>query len=239
MQSACDEELRTIGRVHTMEQVQQAVEAARKAKIQNLSLDLIYGLPHQTQERWMENLAAAVALNPEHLSCYGLKVEEGTPLFAMKDTAGLPGDEEQADMYLQTVEFLKQYGYEQYEISNFAKPGRESRHNLKYWKLQEYAGLRPRRPQRFRRRPVCLRKRLGRLHRRRHSADPVRFSENTVIPPRDRDVEWVMLGARLISGLDPKDYEAQFRRRFDPIFRRFCKSAWPPAMLCRKTVCGI
>ena len=169
MQSACDEELRTIGRVHTMEQVQQAVEAARKAKIQNLSLDLIYGLPHQTQERWMENLAAAVALNPEHLSCYGLKVEEGTPLFAMKDTAGLPGDEEQADMYLQTVEFLKQYGYEQYEISNFAKPGRESRHNLKYWKLQE----------------------------------------------------WVMLGARLISGLDPKDYEAQFRRRFDPIFLPF------------------
>ena len=166
MQSACDEELRTIGRVHTMEQVQQAAEAARKAKIQNLSLDLIYGLPHQTQERWMENLAAAVALNPEHLSCYGLKVEEGTPLFAMKDTAGLPGDEEQADMYLQTVEFLKQYGYEQYEISNFAKPGRESRHNLKYWKLQEYAGFGPG-PQRFRRRPVCLRKRLGRLHRRR------------------------------------------------------------------------
>ena len=79
----------------------------------------------------------AHALNPEHLSCYGLKVEEGTPLFAIKDTAGLPGDEEQADMYLQTVEFLKQYGYEQYEISNFAKPGRESRHNLKYWKLQE------------------------------------------------------------------------------------------------------
>lgn len=107
MQSACDEELRTIGRVHTMEQVQQAAEAARKAKIQNLSLDLIYGLPHQTQERWMENLAAAVALNPEHLSCYGLKVEEGTPLFAIKDTAGLPGDEEQADMYLQTVEFFE------------------------------------------------------------------------------------------------------------------------------------
>ena len=138
MQSACDEELRTIGRVHTMEQVQQAVEAARKAKIQNLSLDLIYGLPHQTQERWMENLAAAVALNPEHLSCYGLKVEEGTPLFAMKDTAGLPGDEEQADMYLQTVEFLKQ--------------------GLKMLLTILM---------RFRRRPVCLRKRLGRLHRRR------------------------------------------------------------------------
>ena len=139
MQSACDEELKAIGRVHTAAQVGQAAEAVRRAGFKNLSLDLIYGLPHQTQARWMENLAAAVELNPEHLSCYGLKVEEGTPLFAMQDTAGLPGDEEQADMYLQTVEFLKQYGYEQYEISNFAKPGYASRHNLKYWQLQEYA----------------------------------------------------------------------------------------------------
>lgn len=220
MQSACDEELRTIGRVHTMEQVQQAVEAARKAKIQNLSLDLIYGLPHQTQERWMENLAAAVALNPEHLSCYGLKVEEGTPLFAMKDTAGLPGDEEQADMYLQTVEFLKQYGYEQYEISNFAKPGRESRHNLKYWKLQEYAGFGPGAHSDFGGVRYAYEKNLDAYIAAAHGGQ-FRFSENTVIPPRDRDVEWVMLGARLISGLDPKDYEAQFRRRFDPIFLPF------------------
>ena len=220
MQSACDEELRTIGRVHTMEQVQQAVEAARKAKIQNLSLDLIYGLPHQTQERWMENLAAAVALNPEHLSCYGLKVEEGTPLFAIKDTAGLPGDEEQADMYLQTVEFLKQYGYEQYEISNFAKPGRESRHNLKYWKLQEYAGFGPGAHSDFGGVRYAYEKDLDAYIAAAHGGQ-FRFSENTVIPPRDRDVEWVMLGARLISGLDPKDYEAQFRRRFDPIFLPF------------------
>ena len=86
-----------------MEQVQQAVEAARRAKIKNVSLDLIYGLPHQTAEHWMENLAAAVALAPEHLSCYGLKVEERTPLYAVRDSAGLPGDEEQADMYLSLI----------------------------------------------------------------------------------------------------------------------------------------
>ena len=227
MQSACDEELRTIGRVHTMEQVQQAVEAARKAKIQNLSLDLIYGLPHQTQERWMENLAAAVALNPEHLSCYGLKVEEGTPLFAMKDTAGLPGDEEQADMYLQTVEFLKQYGYEQYEISNFAKPGRESRHNLKYWKLQEYAGFGPGAHSDFGGVRYAYEKDLDAYIAAAHGGQ-FRFSENTVIPPRDRDVEWVMLGSRTVYGLDPKEYENRFRRRFDPIFLPFlqkCEAA--------------
>ena len=123
MQSADDGELAEIGRVHTMAQVSAAVEAARKAKFENLSLDLIYGLPHQTLEGWQRNLSAAVDLAPEHLSCYGLKVEEGTPLFARRDTAGLPGDEAQADMYLYTVEFLKNHGYEQYEVSNFAKPG--------------------------------------------------------------------------------------------------------------------
>ena len=87
MQSADDEELAEIGRVHTMAQVSAAVEAARKAKFENLSLDLIYGLPHQTLEGWQKNLSAAVDLAPEHLSCYGLKVEEGTPLFARRDTA--------------------------------------------------------------------------------------------------------------------------------------------------------
>ena len=143
MQSADDEELSEIGRVHTMAQTEAAVEAARKAKFQNLSLDLIYGLPHQTLEGWQKNLSAALDLTPEHLSCYGLKVEEGTPLFARRGTAGLPGDDAQADMYLYTVEFLKAQGYEQYEISNFAKPGCASRHNLKYWTLGEYAGFGP------------------------------------------------------------------------------------------------
>lgn len=212
MQSACDEELRTIGRVHTMEQVQQAVEAARKAKIQNLSLDLIYGLPHQTQERWMENLAAAVALNPEHLSCYGLKVEEGTPLFAMKDTAGLPGDEEQADMYLQTVEFLKQYGYEQYEISNFAQPGYESRHNLKYWTLGEYAGFGPGAHSDMGGVRFAYDRDLD-----SYIAGELRLSEMEEIPPLDRDLEYIMLSLRTTQGIDSKYFERQFRQKFQPM----------------------
>ena len=207
--------------------MQQAVEAARKAKLKNLSLDLIYGLPRQTQERWMENLSAAVALNPEHLSCYGLKVEEGTPLFAVKDTAGLPGDEEQADMYLQTVEFLKQYGYIQYEISNFAKPGYESRHNLKYWQLQEYAGFGPGAHSDFGGVRYAYAKDLDAYIAAARGGQFL-FSENTAIPPRERDAEWIMLGARTVYGLDPKDYETRFRRRFDPIFLPFlqkCEAA--------------
>ena len=226
MQSACDEELRTIGRVHTMEQVQQAVEAARKAKIQNLSLDLIYGLPHQTQERWMENLAAAVALNPEHLSCYGLKVEEGTPLFAMKDTAGLPGDEEQADMYLQTVEFLKQYGYEQYEISNFSLPGYESRHNLKYWRCEEYLGV-----------GAAAHSFVGgkRFYNERSIAD---FLEGKP-PVNDGDggdeEEFVMLALRLTEGLSG----VRFAERYGHMLpREFDKKAAFFASNGLMTVCG-
>ena len=214
MQSACDEELREIGRVHTMDQVRGAVEAAREAGFDNLSLDLIYGLPHQTQDRWAANLAAAVDLAPDHLSCYGLKVEEGTPLYTRRDDAGLPGDDEQADMYLYTVDYLRRFGYFQYEISNFARAGRESRHNLKYWTLGEYAGFGPGAHSDFGEVRYAYEKNLEGYIRgvREHTA---MLSENEHIPPLDRDTEWVMLGLRTIRGLDPKEFERRFRRRFN------------------------
>ena len=213
MQSACDEELREIGRVHTMAQVAAAVEAARRAKLQNLSLDLIYGLPRQTLARWQASLSAAVALSPEHLSCYGLKVEEGTPLFARRETAMLPGDEEQAEMYLWTVEFLARHGYRQYEISNFAKPGYESRHNLKYWTLQEYAGFGPGAHSDFGGVRYAYARDLDRYIQGVRNHAPL-LSESERIPPLDRDTEWLMLGLRTVRGLDPRDFERRFRRRF-------------------------
>ena len=213
MQSACEEELREIGRVHTMDQVRAAVEAARKAGFDNLSLDLIYGLPHQTQDRWAANLAAAVDLAPDHLSCYGLKVEEGTPLFARREGAGLPDDEAQADMYLYTVDYLRRFGYFQYEISNFARTGRESRHNLKYWTLGEYAGFGPGAHSDFGDVRYAYEKDLAGYIRGVREGTPM-LSENDRIPPMDRDTEWLMLGLRTVRGLDPKDFEQRFRRRF-------------------------
>ena len=213
MQSADDAELAEIGRVHTMAQVSAAVEAARKAGFENLSLDLIYGLPRQTLEGWQHNLSAAVDLAPEHLSCYGLKVEEGTPLFARRDTAGLPGDEAQADMYLYTVEFLKAHGYGQYEISNFAKPGRASRHNLKYWTLGEYAGFGPGAHSDFGGVRYAYTKDLDAYIRGVRDHTPM-LAENDRIPPLDRDTEWIMLGLRTTAGLDPRVFENRFRRRF-------------------------
>nr|WP_326185572.1 radical SAM family heme chaperone HemW [uncultured Oscillibacter sp.] len=213
MQSADDGELREIGRVHTMDQVRAAVEAARRAGIDNLSLDLIYGLPHQTLAQWQKNLAAAVDLAPEHLSCYGLKVEEGTPLFARRETAELPGDEEQADMYLYTVDYLARHGYRQYEISNFARTGRESRHNLKYWLLEEYAGFGPGAHSDFGGVRYAYEKDLEGYIRgvKDHTS---MLSESERIPPLNRDTEWVMLGLRTVRGLDPREFENRFRRRF-------------------------
>ncbi len=226
MQSACDEELRAIGRVHTAAQLRTAVEAARKAKIGNLSLDLIYGLPGQDMARWQANLTAAVDLAPEHLSCYGLKVEEGTPLYARRADADLPGDDLQADMYLWTVDYLTRHGYRQYEISNFARTGRESRHNLKYWTLGEYAGFGPGAHSDFGGVRYAYEKDLEGYIRgvREHTA---MLSESERIPDMDRDTEWIMLGLRTVRGLDPQDYERRFRRRFTCFlpFLRECEQA--------------
>lgn len=226
MQSADDQELRAIGRIHTMEQVRAAVEAARKAKFENLSLDLIYGLPDQTMERWQETLSAAAALEPEHLSCYGLKVEEGTPLYARRAETNLPGDEAQADMYLYTVDFLSRLGYAQYEISNFAKPGFASRHNLKYWTLGEYAGFGPGAHSDFGGVRYAYERDLNAYIQGVSSHAPM-LSESERIPPRDRDTEWVMLGLRTVQGLDPKEFESRFRRRFQCFlpFLEQCRAA--------------
>ena len=215
MQSACTEELADIGRIHTPEQVGIAVAAARSAGFDNLSLDLIYGLPRQTLARWKENLAAAVALNPEHLSCYGLKVEEGTPLFARRETADLPGDEAQADMYLHTVEFLAAHGYPQYEISNFSRPGRQSRHNLKYWVLGEYLGFGPGAHSDFGGVRFAYDRNFSAYLKGVQSGAP-EFSEQEEIPDSHRGAEWLMLNLRTVRGLNPAEFESRFQRSFSP-----------------------
>ncbi len=212
VQSTDDALLRRIGRVHTYEQVQQAVTAARKAKIENLSLDLIYGLPDQTMEDWQRTLADAVALGPEHLSCYGLKLEEGTPLYERRAELTLPDEEQQADTYLYAVEFLKQCGYEQYEISNFARPGFVSRHNMKYWLLQEYAGFGPGAYSDFGNvRYGYARDLEGYLR------GELVLQESETLDADEREREYLMLRLRTVRGIEPKEFEYRFRQRFEPL----------------------
>ena len=135
--------LRTLGRIHDFEHVKDSVAMARSAGIRNINLDLMFGLPGQTPADWLETLEAALSLQPEHLSCYGLIPEDGTPLTADLEAGRLtlPDEADERVMYDDTLRILAQHGYQQYEISNFAKPGYACRHNLGYWRQVPYLGL--------------------------------------------------------------------------------------------------
>jgi oxygen-independent coproporphyrinogen-3 oxidase len=143
VQSFHDDELRALDRIHSAADAQAAFEAARAAGFENINLDLIFGLAEQPIERWQASVEQALALGPEHLSLYALTVEEGTPL--ARDVAlgrtPAPDPDMQAGHYEWTCERLAAAGYEQYEISNWARPGYRCRHNLTYWECREYLGL--------------------------------------------------------------------------------------------------
>ncbi len=143
MQALQPELLRRLGRIHTHRDVEASVALARQMGISNLSVDLMFGLPGQTPAMWRETLDAALSLGVEHLSCYGLIPEDGTPLKHDLDTGRLrlPAEEEERRMYDDALSMLAKAGFEQYEISNFAKPGKSCRHNIGYWTRTPYIGL--------------------------------------------------------------------------------------------------
>lgn len=146
VQSAKEKELALLGRIHTFEDARNTVQWARNAGFTNVSLDVISALPGQSLADYQENLEAIIALNPEHISSYSLIIEEKTPFYelyaeGMVKEADLPDEETDRAMYVYTKERLAKAGYERYEISNYAKPGFESRHNSSYWTGQEYLGV--------------------------------------------------------------------------------------------------
>ncbi len=142
-QSFCDDELKLLGRVHSAEDTICTFELMRETGFYNISMDLMYALPYQNMQTLGNSLDTLVSLNPEHVSCYGLKIEEGTPFYKMlTDRLIKECDEDSfADMYNMITERLSDLGYTHYEISNFAKNGFESRHNLKYWQDKDYIGF--------------------------------------------------------------------------------------------------
>lgn len=143
LQSANDGERRSLGRLSDSEAVKNAVLNAQNAGIGNISLDVMLGVPHQTEKTLSETLDFCISLGVLHISAYILKLEEGTFFYKNQATLSLPDDDAVADFYLQTCETLEKNGIMQYEISNFAKPQSQSRHNLKYWNCEEYLGLGP------------------------------------------------------------------------------------------------
>lgn len=152
LQSADAEELKKLGRIHTWEKFLESFQLAREAGFSNINVDLMSALPGQTKESWEKTLRQVLALQPEHISAYSLIIEEGTPFYQLyeKDVerrdAGeepelIPSEEEERAMYEATGRILKEQGYLHYEISNYAKPGCECRHNLGYWQRRDYLGF--------------------------------------------------------------------------------------------------
>ena len=211
-----DEILKIIGRPHTYQQAVDAYKRIRRKGFRNVSVDLMYGLPGQSLIDWQDTLENVLQLKPEHISCYGLKVEEGTPLYEIQYEANLADDDTQADMYLHAIEILRGHGYRQYEISNFCRKGHVSRHNLKYWSGEEYLGFGPAAASDFGgRRFTGIRDIHGYI-------DGV-LSGGTVledvqeVPFRERAGEYLMMRLRTSMGIVPDDYERKFLLPFAPL----------------------
>lgn len=253
VQATNNDLLKLIGRRHSFQQAELAFSAARKAGFDNISLDLIYGLPSQTKSDWADSLARIVEMHPEHISCYGLKLEEGTPMYReYKDSPVLPSEDEQADMYSYAAEMLERYGYRQYEISNFCAPGFESLHNLKYWNLDDYMGFGPGAHS-------CvgnLRYSFVKDLKRYISGVEKKVSiidEYQLVDPMERSVEYLMLAMRTNRGISEEDYRVRTQSDWKPILhalQAFREKGWAektgdrwhftvPGFLISNTLIGI
>ena len=212
VQSANDNELEALGRVHTWQDSVDAFRDARKAGFENISADIMFGIPEQTKQSFERTLDKVLSLEPTHVSAYGLIIEENTPFFANFENLVLPDEDSEYTMYAGACQSFKAHGLMQYEISNFAHEGKESFHNLKYWKREEYLGF-----------GVSA-----------HSFfDETRFScpssldeyiggsfvcESSQISPNDRANEFVMLGMRLNAGISEEEFEQKFGKSFEETY---------------------
>ena len=213
MQTYQPELLRTLGRIHNHADVVDSVHLSRRMGINNLSVDLMFGLPGQTPDMWLESLDAALSLDVEHMSCYGLIPEDGTPLKGDLDAGRLvlPEEEDERRMYDDTLRILAENGYRQYEISNFAKAGRECRHNIGYWTRVPYIGLGSSAASMLNTKsgglrltnPASIRDYIAMA-----DAQAWRRRDRVSLMPSDAQFESLMLGLRMTRGVSEADFEA-------------------------------
>ena len=214
VQSMDDALLASIGRIHTAAQAEEAVRMAREAGVDNLNLDLMLGLPGQTPQIWEETLAWAIELAPEHLSCYSLILEEGTPLCAQAEAgecAPLPDEDALDEMDAITERLTREAGFARYEVSNYARVGRECRHNLVYWECEPYLGL-----------GLAAHSDLDgrRFYNASNWADYAGQVDGRIAREREGDggiverrFERMMMGLRMVRGVDAARFERDFGAR--------------------------
>lgn len=222
-QSAQPDELKALGRLHHWEDVEKTVTDARAVGIENINLDFMLGIPHQTPTSLADTLSRALALKPTHLSAYILMLEEGTPFHRRGRAAlGLPQNEEEADeqavtLWEQASAILREAGYEHYEISNFAKSGFRSRHNIHTWQCRDYLGL-----------GVAAHSCMnGVRFGQSRDLDGFLRGENItefteVLTPADRESEFIMLALRLSDGIDEQEFSNRFDKDFWHTYGHIC-----------------
>lgn len=216
LQSAHDNELRALGRIHTRDEFVASFKAARAAGFKNINVDLMYGIPHQTKESFSATLQFVKDLAPEHISVYGLKIEEGTPFYVNRESLPLPDEETEYKMYREAHSSLTNAGYKHYEISNFARSGFESRHNLRYWLDEKYLGFGVSAHSYFGNQRYAytddIEKYILEMEHPRNMSDIL--SECTDIDVFTKETEYVMLRLRLFDGLELEEYKKEFGRDF-------------------------
>ena len=206
-QSAVESELKALGRIHDVDDARLTVQNAQAAGIDNLSLDLMMGIPLQTADSLKESIDFCASLGVKHISSYLLKIEEGTRFFEQRDSLLIADSDEQADLYLFAVDYLESLGYHQYEISNFAKSGYKSRHNCGYWKCREYIGIGTSAHSFFDGK---------RFYYGRSTKD---FADNILHDDGNggSEEEYIMLTLRLKEGLCFSEFRERFQKEFSPL----------------------
>lgn len=221
LQSPREEELQLLGRIHNWEQFLETYRQAREAGFTNINIDLMSALPGQNTDCWRENLIRILTLDPppEHLSVYSLILEEGTELFEMERNGklagewALPSEDEDREIYHTTSEILKEYGYEQYEISNYAKPGYACGHNCGYWKRRDYLGL-----------GIGAASLLGEKRFqngqdiRNYIRDPLGGRQEEILTAKDAMEEFLFLGLRMLEGVERSAFRDAFGVSMNEIY---------------------
>ena len=224
LQSADDRELQLLGRIHSFAQFLESYDLARKAGFENINVDLMSALPGQTLKSWQSTLQKVTALRPEHISAYSLIIEEGTPFYErfaederIREEGGhprlLPEEEVERQMYELTETFLHTKGYERYEISNYAKPGYECRHNCGYWTRKEYLGL------------GLGASSLVEHQRFQNTSELKEYLEQEyhhihieTLDKKSEMEEFMFLGMRLMAGISRQQFEKTFQVTLDSVY---------------------
>ena len=225
LQTANDNELKAVGRIHTYEEFLNIFKMARECGFENINVDLMSALPHQTLDSYKESLRKIVNLRPEHISAYSLILEEGTPLFDRIEALnkahqpnGLPDEDEERAMYYLTKEFLGDNGYERYEISNYALKNYECRHNIAYWIRKDYIGMGLGAAScidNVRMKNISSLNEYLQLNEGDNYLDS---SETEVLSEEEKMAEFMFLGLRLTKGISTRKFEEQFGVAYDTIY---------------------